>query len=383
MDNALHQAYLHLPAEAISLYWQLGSCPMEWITPPGLAVLADLPAGQATGLADQAVAADLLTVAEHGYTFTPAQRLHARISAQLDGNEQSLAGARARWLWYLLAVADTAERLITPGRRALWPQAPTAQPPEPPFPSDRVAALDWLETQLPNYLAVLRFGFCTGRYQLVCDLAHRLWPLFLCRGHLEQRYETHLLALAAAAVLKDERAYGEMLTTMADTVHSARPLEAYEYNQQAEEHYRTTGDTLGLAHTLTAAGQDLLDAGYLDQAETRFRAAEQLHTQAGDERGAALDQQRRGLVKVARGQNEIAAALLERAYLALRRAGDTDNAALTLAHHVRALAAAERTRQPPNGPAVARTGACGDAQSRITRAEDDATPRLDDPIGLE
>jgi hypothetical protein len=339
MNDPLHDAYRRLSTEAAGLYRQLGVCPMERIDPRGLAILTDLPAAEATRLASQLVDANLLIEVEHGYALDSAQRMHARTSADLDEHDEALACGVSRWLWYLLAVARAAEHLITPSHRALWPrQKVEYEAPEPPFPSDEVAALDWLDMQLPNYMAVLRFGFYTGRYQLVCDLAQRLWPLWLRRRRPEQRYEAHLLGLASSAVLKDERAYGEMLTTMAGTVRGVRPHEAYEYNRRAEQHYRGTGDALGLAQALNALGKDLLSANELDLAEARFREAEALRVEAGYERGVALSRQGRGLVALARGDATAAADHLLAAYQSLCDIDDDYDAALTQAHHAEALA---------------------------------------------
>lgn len=340
MSSPFQDVYLRLSAEAAGLYRQLGVCPMELIDPQGLAVLADLPVEQAKQLADELAGAGLLIVIDSGYMLPDAQRLHARSRTDLDAQDKELAGGLTRWFWYLLAVAGAAERLITPSHRALRPQQKAQdEVPDLPFALEEAAALEWLEAQLPNYMAVLRFGFCTGRYQLVCDLAHRLWPLWLRRRHPERRYEAHLLGLAAAAVLKDERAYGEMLTTMAGTVRGVRPHEAYEYNLRAERHYRGSGDALGLAQALNALGKDLLMAGELDQAEARFCAAEALRTEAGYARGVALSRQGRGLVALARGDAATAADHLSSAYQCLSEVDDAYDAALTQAHHAEALAA--------------------------------------------
>jgi hypothetical protein len=340
MTSASRDAYLRLSAEATRLYRQLARCPAPWIDPQGLAVLTDLPVAHATRLAEQLAGAELLTVVDRGYALPDAQRLHASSTIDTDAPDDELARALSRWLEYLLAAAGAAEQLITPSHRALFPSQNTAhQESDLPFPIEEVAALDWLEAQLPNYMAALRFGFCTGNYQLVCSLAHQLWPLWLRRRHPQQRYEAHLLGLASAAVLKDQRALGEMLTTMAGTVRGLRPHEAHQYNQRAAQYYRDSGDTLGLAQALNALGKDLLAAGALDQADARFREAEALRAEAGFARGVALSRQGRGLVSLARGDAATAAEHLCAAYQGLLGVEDAYDAALTQAHHAEALAA--------------------------------------------
>jgi tetratricopeptide (TPR) repeat protein len=235
--------------------------------------------------------------------------------------------------------ARAAERLITPSHRKLWPhQQIQDKQVEPPFALEEAAALDWLETQLPNYISVLRFAFLDQRYALCCDLAYSLWPLWLRRRHPEQRYEAHMLGLSAAVALADNSAIGQMLTALAGTVRGTRPVEAYEYNRRAVDHYEETGDTMGLAQALNGLGKSLLDAGHLDQADQYFRDAEQLRISIDYVRGAALSRQGRGLVALARRDVAAAAEHLLAAYQTLSDCDDTYDAALTSAYHAEAVA---------------------------------------------
>lgn len=338
MRHPLDDAYVHLPAHVAGLYRQLGVCPLDWVDSWTLAVLTDLPADAADQFARALSDAGLLEVNQRGYTLNQKQRLHARSRAQDHAGEEVLTAGIDRLFDHFLAVAAAAERIVTPFHRPLWPGHPAAASVVLPFTEDEAAALDWLEVQLPNYMAIIHYAFLDGRFALVCQLAHRLWPLWL-RRHPGQRYEAQILGLAAAVALHNDHAYGQMLTSLAGTVRGSRPHEAHEFNLRAVAHYRDGDDGPGLAYALNALGEDLLAGDELDQADTFFRQAEQLRTQIGDERGAALSRQGRALVILARGDAHTAAGYLDATYQTLTRIGDTYCAALTLAHHAQAITA--------------------------------------------
>jgi len=346
MRTTLDEAYIHLSADAASLYRCIGICPLEWIDQSALVVLLDRPLDAAVQLAATLVEFGLLESSERGYELNNAQRLHARTRADEctlgePGEVEQVGNASMVSLFnHYLAAAAAAEHLITPSHRALRPRQQDWIEQSAPFELAEAAALDWLSAQLPNYMAIIRYAYLDGRHALVCDLAHRLWPLWLRRRHPQERYEAQVFGLAAATALSDDQAYGQMLTALAGTVRGARPQEAHEYNLRAVAHYRATGDSLGLAQALNAVAKDLLAAGDLDRAETEFRQAEQLRITIGYDRGAALSQQGLGLVALARGDVPTAENFLSMASQTLTDLGDHYDAALTRAWHAKALAEA-------------------------------------------
>lgn len=334
--------YESLPGPAAALYRQLGTCPLNWVDADSLAVLTELDIAAAQSLAETLVDVGLLDTVEYGFALTPDGYLHARLAAEdCEIDEQSLNGARLDRLFsFLKNAAGAAERLITPSHRPLWEREHLDEPDtEPPFPLEEGEALDWLEQQLPNYMAVIRYGFLDRRYALVCDLAYRLWPLWLRRRHPEQRCEALTLGLAAATLVNSDSAIGQMLTSLAGAVCGSNPIEAFEYNRRAALHYRETGDSMGLAQALNGLGKSLLGAGHFDQADQHFRDAEHLRIALGYSRGAALSRQGRGLVALARRDAAAAADHLLAAHETLLGAGDSYDAALTLAFHAEARAA--------------------------------------------
>jgi tetratricopeptide (TPR) repeat protein len=334
-------AYDHLPGPAAALYRQLGASPTQWIDADGLAVLTDLDARAGESLATVLVHAGLLRADDDGFSLSPEGHLHARLKAEeaeLDEHELNTAGVD-RLFAFLNAAAGAAERLITPSHRPLWDRDLPVEPAEePPFPLEEVAALNWLERRLPIYMDVIRFAFVDHRYGLACDLAYRLWPLWLRRRHPDQCVEALTLGLAAAYLTRNENAIGLMLTSLAEAFRSNNSVAGYEYNRRAAHHYEQIGDTKGLAQALNGLGKSLLHAGMLEEAEQHFRDAEQLRTGLGYIRGAALSRQGRGRVALARGEANAAADLLLSAHQMLLGVGDSYDAGLTLAHHAEALA---------------------------------------------
>jgi tetratricopeptide (TPR) repeat protein len=333
-------AYDSLSGPGAALYRQLGACPVDWIDAHGLAALTGLDIIAAPQLATNLVDAGLLDTVDHGFALPAGGHLHARITAEESERDERALTVEGldRLFAFLCDAARAAERLITPSHRPLWQQETPDEQVEPPFALQETAALDWLETQLPNYISVLRFAFLGQRFALCCDLAYSLWPLWLRRRHPEQRYEAHMLGLSAAIALADNSAIGQMFTALAGTVRGTRPVEAYEYSRRAADHYQETGDTMGLAQALNGLGKSLLDAGHLDQADQYFCEAEELRTDMDYVRGAALSRQGRGLVALARRDAAAAAEYLLAAHQTLSDCEDTYDAALTLAYHAEALA---------------------------------------------
>lgn len=334
-------AYDKLTGPAAALYRQLGVCPVHWFDGDILAVLTELDVEAGLRLAETLVDAGLMDAVNGGYAFSADGHLHARFKAEECEDQEGEANSAGvdRLFTFLTDAAAAAERLITPSHRPLWGhEAPIEPVVEPPFPLEEAAALDWLELRLGVFMDAVRFAFADKRYAFACELPHRLWPLWLRRRHPEQRIEALTIGFAAATVLQNDNAIGQMLTTLAGAVRSTDPAAAADYNRRAALHYQQVDDTMGLAQAINGLGKAALSAGQLDQANQHFCDAEQLRSGLGYIRGVALSRQGRGLVALARGDTESAADLLLSAHQMLLGCGDGYDAALTLVHHAEALA---------------------------------------------
>lgn len=337
----LSAAYEELPGPAAALYRLMGASAVTWYDCAALSVLTELAPPAGDYLADVLMRAGLVVESGGGYSLDPGARLHARILAEeCERDELRLNQAACDRLYAFYAdAAAAAEHLITPSHRQLWEQPPAREPGAAvPFVLEEVAALNWLEVQLATYMQVITAAFAEERYSLCCDLAHRLWPLWLRRGHPAERDQALTLGLAAARLVRSDSAVGQMLTTLAGAVRERDPLTSYSYNRQAAALYTDIGDSLGVAQAINGIGKNLLYAGDPDRAEGCFRDAEQLRADAGYARGAALSRQGRALAALALGRPADAAGLLEDAGRDLLAEADHYDAALTLAYHAEARA---------------------------------------------
>ena len=339
--DELSAAYEQLPGPAASLYRMMGASAVTWYDCAAFSVLTALAPPAGDDLADVLVRAGMAVVHGGGYSLSPAARLHARILAEEAETEELRVteAACARLFAFYTDAAAAAERLITPSHRGLWERAPASEGGATvPFALREAAALDWLEHRLPTYMQVITAAFAEERYSLCYELAHRLWPLLLRRGHPLERDQALTLGLAAARLVRSDTATGQMLTTLAGAVRERDPLTSYSYNRQAAALYNEIGDSLGVAQAINGIGKNLLDAGDPDRAEGCFRDAEQLRTDAGYARGAALSRQGRARAALALGRAADAARLLEHARRDLLAEADHYDAAVTLACHAQARA---------------------------------------------
>lgn len=337
----LSAAYATLPGPAAALYRLMGAGAVAWYDSAALSVLTELAPPAGDYLADVLVRAGVMTAIGGGYVLPAAAQLHARILSEECGTEEHRINEAAcdRLYAFYADAAAAAERLITPSHRGLWERQPVLEPAGTvPFALKEQAALDWLELRLPTYVQVITAAFADGRYSLCCDLAHRLWPLWLRRRHPAERDQALVLGLAAARLVDSDTAIGQMLTTLAGAIRDRDPLTSYSYNRQAAALYAEIGDSLGMAQAINGIGKNLLKAGDPDRAEGCFRDAEQLRADAGYTRGAALSRQGRGRAALANGQPAEAASLLSSAHRDLLDEADHYDAAWTLAYHAEARA---------------------------------------------
>ncbi|TSB20678.1 ATP-binding protein [Streptomyces benahoarensis] len=285
---ALDLSYRGLPAEAARLYRLLGTHPGRHFD-DGLAAALLAPTGATVG-----EAADLLDVlhdthlltetGEDRYRFHDLVRLHALARAEEDEPAAERAGALRRIAGHYLALATRAEHAIEPRRPTLERDPASREVHSAPFGDrDAEAALDWLERELPDLVAVIRRVGTTDFPWFGWQLADALWPLFPRRKHYDQWRAVHGEGLAAA------------------------------------EEY---GDRAAQARMLTSGGLGELGCGEHDRALEMFEAAAGILARDGDALGHARTLNYRGLALQRRGEPEAAAALFARAAAELPRHGD-------------------------------------------------------------
>ncbi|MFF9480179.1 NB-ARC domain-containing protein [Streptomyces sp. NPDC014733] len=345
---ALDLSYRGLPAEAARLYRLLGTHPGRHFD-DGLATALLAPAGVTAGAAADLLDAlhDTHLITETGedrYRFHDLVRLHALARAEEEEPAAERAAALRRIAGHYLALATRAEHAVEPRRPTLERDPAAREAHSAPFgDGDAEAALDWLERELPDLVAVIRSVRTTAFPWFSWQLADALWPLFPRRKHYDHWRTVHGEGLAAAREHGDRAAQARMLTSgglgeLGCGAHD-RALEMFE---SAAEILAADGDALGHARTLNYRGLALQRRGEPEAAAVLFtRAAAEL-PRHGDPRAGGLARLNAAGIALDAARPEEAAAAARAARDVLREAGDPYNAAraTTLLGRARLLAGA-------------------------------------------
>ncbi|MEU2732493.1 NB-ARC domain-containing protein [Streptomyces griseoviridis] len=327
---ALDLSYRALRPPAARLYRLLGLHPgREFSGAVAAAASAAEEEREASPLLDELHDASLLVDAPgERHRFHDLVRLHAAAKAVEDETPQERALALRRIADHYLANATRAEAIIDPQHRT----AARDYGPGPVVPvdvgADPESALDWLESELANLMAVIRGARSAGLPTVCWQLADALWPLFLRRKFYDDWSAAHAEGLAAARSIGDTAAACRMLTSGGvGELGRANVTGALEMFEQAAELFLESDDRLGHARTLNYRGLALFRLGRLSEATAYFQeAADQLPAN-GDHRAGGLARLNLADVALALGQAETAIHHAGAARTTLLDAGDTYNAA--------------------------------------------------------
>ncbi|MCF0078707.1 ATP-binding protein [Streptomyces lomondensis] len=324
----LDLSYRTLPPRAARLYRLLGLHPgPEFGSAVAAAVLA--PEGKATELLEKLHDASLLLDrGEERHRFHDLVRLHAAGKALEDESPQERERAVRRIADHYLASATKAEEIIDPQHRTMARDYGPGPVVVADVGDDAEAALDWLERELPNLMAVLRQARPAGFPTVCWQLADALWPLFLRRKFYDDWHAAHEEGLAAAVELRDAAAECRMLTSggvgRLGSGHHDRALAMFE---RAARLFLERDDRLGHARTLNYRGLALQRLGRPDEAADLFRQAAAELPSRGDRRAGALARLNLADLSLTAGHAEEAIRHAGAAHTSLREAGDLYNAA--------------------------------------------------------
>ncbi|MEL5955559.1 NB-ARC domain-containing protein [Streptomyces sp. CLV115] len=331
---ALDLSYQGLPAGAAHLYRLLGLHPgREFGGPVADAVLGSDAADALDVLYDASLLIDAGQAAgTERYRFHDLVRLHAVAQADRDESPGARASALRRIGYHYLANATRAEEVIDPQHRTMARDYGPGPVVVAEFGDGGTgaadAALDWLEHELPNLMAVLRIARPAGIPALGWQLADAMWPLFLRRKFYAEWREAHREGLLAAEECDDAAAVCRMLTSGGlGELDMGCPEQALVMFERAADSFLRTGDALGHARTLNYRGLAHQRLGKPDRAAEFFgRAAAELPA-CGDRRAGALARFNLADVALSRGLYDDAARDAGAAREVLREAGDTYNTA--------------------------------------------------------
>ncbi|PVC87639.1 regulator [Streptomyces sp. CS090A] len=328
---ALDLSYQGLPPAAARLYRLLGLHPgREFGGPVARALLGE----EAVDALDALYDANLLVdVAEASggerYRFHDLVRLHAAARAAQDESSEERTAALLRIGHHYLANARRAEEIIEPERASLERDFEPECVVEEDFGQRGAeAALDWLEGELPNLMAVVRIARPVGAPELAWQLTDALWPLFPRRKRYREWHEAHQEGLLAAEEAGNEEAVCRMLTSGAlGKLASGAHAEGLEMFERAAASFQERGDALGHARTLNYRGLAHQRLGRPDRAAELFARAAGTLPACGDLRAGALARLNLADVAFSQGRYEEAVVDAEAARLTLEAAGDPYNAA--------------------------------------------------------
>ncbi|MFH8468574.1 ATP-binding protein [Streptomyces sp. NPDC017991] len=325
---ALDLSYRTLPPPAARLYRLLGLHPGREFDASVASALLTTETDAARALDVLHEASLLVDAAGDRHRFHDLVRLHAAAVAGVDEPPRERAQAVRRIADHYLASATRAEEIIDPQHRTMardYGFVPVVVADVGP---GSETALDWLERELPNLMAVIHQARSAGFPTVCWQLADALWPLFLRRKFYDDWCAAHREGLAAARDLGDAAAECRMLTSGGvGELGAGNPAGALAMFEEAAQLFLGRGDRLGHARTLNYRGLALQRLGRPDEAAGYFaRAATEL-PKHGDERAGGLARLNLSDVALTTGHAEEAIRHAGVAHTTLRDAGDTYNAA--------------------------------------------------------
>lgn len=262
------------------------------------------------------------------YRFHDLLRLHGRALADRDAAESDRARRRiAEWF---LHQATRANMVVIPLRWRVGPVSGQYHA-TPPLFADGVEALEWLDGQLPNLLAVLEDASARGWDELAWQLCEALWELFLHRKHYRHWTASHQLGVAAARRCGDEVAESRLRCQLARAyldLHRFREAEAECL--LAAELARRTGSKHNESVAVDQLGMAAQGQGQVDRAIDHFRRSLLIERELGIDRGVAQRYRRIGEALLQAGRDAEAADYLERAREKFAALSDTKDEAKVL-----------------------------------------------------
>lgn len=316
-------SYRALPPAAATLYRLLSEFPGASF---GLdeAVAAAGLAGPATadGLQVLVDASLLEEVDELRFRFHDLVRLHAR--AQRDSGRPEVLPRVATWFLHEMTRANL---VVIPLRWRVSPVCEQYRATPPAFGSGR-EALDWLDGQLPNVLAVLEEAAGQQHDRLAWQLCEALWELFLHRKHFPRWLRSHEIGIAAAQRCGDAVAESRLRCQLGRAYLDLGRFEAAEREcGHALELARSAGSRHNESVALDQLGTAAQGRGDVPAAIAFYTGSLEIERELGIERGVAQRHRRIGDLLAKADRAAEAAEHLERAHRMFTGLGDEKDAA--------------------------------------------------------
>ncbi|MEU7421176.1 NB-ARC domain-containing protein [Streptomyces antibioticus] len=337
VSAVLGPSYRLLPPEAARLYRLLGWLPVGLFDAGVAAVAADVDTRRAKRLLGVLVKASLVEKTQDGrYRMHDLVRLHAKERAVAEEPENAEVALTERVGTHYLVLTAFADRALRRDRLRIAELSALLRDADDPFAAvGGPPPLEWLDTERPAVLAVLRTAVRFGLHTLAWRLAEAFTVLFLYRRYLGAWKESlELGAEAAAAAAASAGTAGEFTEATAAEARLrsllSRPLLDLGENDRAAAEL---DKAVALAETsghlvLRASVQEFLgryrDLCEPSRAVDAYLLSLQLNEQAGEARGAAIAAYFLGCAQDAQGDHAEAMVTLRRARQELESRDEPD-----------------------------------------------------------
>ncbi|MGW1324754.1 NB-ARC domain-containing protein [Streptomyces antibioticus] len=337
VSAVLGPSYRLLPPEAARLYRLLGWLPVGLFDAGVAAVAADVDTRSAKRLLGVLVKASLVEKTQDGrYRMHDLVRLHAKERAVAEEPENAEVALTERVGTHYLVLTAFADRALRRDRLRIAELSALLRDADDPFAAvGGPPPLEWLDTERPAVLAVLRTAVRHGLHTLAWRLAEAFTVLFLYRRYLgawKESLELGAEAAAAAAASAGTASEFTEATAAEARLRSllSRPLLDLGENDRAAAEL---DKAVALAETsghlvLRASVQEFLgryrDLCEPSRAVDAYLLSLQLNEQAGEARGAAIAAYFLGCAQDAQGDHAEAMVTLRRARQELESRDEPD-----------------------------------------------------------
>jgi DNA-binding SARP family transcriptional activator/Tfp pilus assembly protein PilF len=283
---ALDLSYHHLSDDQRHTYRLLGAHPGAAIDAYATAALLDSSLDHARRMLDQLLDAHLLLEPVAGrYQFHDLTRAHAAHAVARDQPEEPVRAGLDRLFAHYRHTASLAMDAAYPYEREYRPKVPSSQTPVPEL-ADPAVALDWLDTELPNLMAIAQYATEHGRARVAVHLSGLLYRHLRTRGRYDAAETLHHHALAAARASADQAGEVEAQAGLGWVRwRQGRYEEASERYEEVLRLARGTGHHASELTALTGLGQIRMRLGRFTQAADHLEEALRIARDTGDQVG--------------------------------------------------------------------------------------------------
>lgn len=320
VSAAFDLSYQSLPGETARLYRLVSEHPGPHFGAGVAAAAAQLSEAEAEDGLLELVDVNLLEeIDTDRYRFHDLVRLHARAQT---ADQREREDARQRIGEWFLHTMTRANMVVIPVRWRVATVDEHYRDAAALF-STQQDAVHWLDSQLPNVLAVLEDAARRGCDELAWQVCEATWELFVFRKHYPEWLASHAVGIDAARRCGSTTAESRLRCQLGRAYLDLRRFDAARHeSEQARVLAARAGDKRNESVALQQLGLAAEGAGDIEAALEHLTRSLRLEQELGIERGVGLRHQRIGEVLMGAGRVAEAAEHLNQARVVF--AGQSD-----------------------------------------------------------